>query len=346
MPRISAQSDDATEIEVDLTDPDNDIDGIEFEILGDEIVQIEPALPQTLSPNMAFGVNLAEHLEQSYLTKLAADIIEKVERDVEDRQPWVDRFTSGMAMLGLIEDAIDDGPFPGSSTAILPLLSEAQVQFWSRALPELFPSEGPAKCKVLGQATADKAARSERIKDFMNYEMTVLDRSYFAETSRLVAAIPFQGCAFRKTYRDPILKRTLGVFVPAEDLIVPATATDLHSAPHYTHRIFRTPNELRKLQVSGVYRDVELASPISSDDDEIRDIKAESVDVDISSGEIEQPNYELFETYIELDLPGYEDTYPDDPDRPSGIALPYVVTIDKSSSTVLSIYRNWRVSDP
>ncbi len=344
--RIEDAHDDAFDItDVDLDDPEADIG--EFEIVDGEdgsllVTAIEEA--ELVDPlDLDHNANLAEHVPESLLAALGHDLVDKVDQDKEDRQPWVDRFTRGMAMLGLVDSEMDDGPFPGASTAILPLLSEACVQFWARSLPELYPPEGPAKVRLPGTQKQAQVIASARVAEYMNHQMTVEDRGYYAETSRLLAALPYQGCTFRKTYFDALAGHVVGVFVAAEDLIVPGTVTALASAPRYTHRIFRTPNEVRKLQASGVYRRVDLGAPVMEQGaDEIRQTKREMSDVQESTT-VEAANHELYEVYAEVDLEGFEDR--DELGEPTGIELPYIVTVDRHSGKVLSIYRNWRSTD-
>lgn len=330
-------------IEVDIAD---DIDALtadgplEFE--EGEDGAFKEALPKQLdAEENDFGANLVDVLEPAYVAKLGPDICRKVDRDIDDRKPWVDKYMCGMEQMGLLTAEMDDGPFPGASNAILPILAEAQINFWARALPELLPPEGPAKIKTVGMRSKDTDARAVRQADYLNWEMTVADKSYYSEKSRQIAMIPFQGCAFTKTYRDQLLNTTVGMFVPAEDLIVPSTASDLKSAPHFTHRYFRTKNEVRKMQVAGVFADIDLPDPLGNQD-EIKDAKKDAEDQTSEHGDVELAPHELYEHYVSLDLPGFED---EQDGEPTGIQLEYVVTVDRDSEKVLSIYRNWRPDD-
>jgi hypothetical protein len=306
-----------------------------------EVTPDEDQLPAAANQN-DFNSNLAEMLEDDYLGKLAEEILEGVEEDVERRQSWVSRFRKGLEMMGLAADEVDDGPFPGASTATHPLISEAIVQFWARAMGELVPSEGPAKSKIMGQQTAMQQERARRVETYLNHEMMFVDDSWYMETSRTFFAVPYQGCAFKKVYRDRALGRNTSIFVSAEDFIAPPTISDLKSAPRYAHRIWRTRNELRKAMVSGEYRDVELREPGFEDLPEETQLRLESVDLQAEEDR-EDARHELFESYIELDLQGFEDA---DEIGPTGVALPYVVTVDKESRKILSIYRGWKQQDP
>jgi hypothetical protein len=286
--------------------------------------------------------NLALKLDEQHLGKLGRDIAELVEGDITERAPWRDRFERGLEMMGLIESDIDDGPFPGASNAVHPLLIEAVTQFWARSMGELFPPEGPAKGKVNGHQTAPMLQRATRVADFMNYDMLRQDRGYMSETSRLLWFTPFHGTAFRKTYRDPVFNRNVGVYVPAEDFIVPAEATDLYTCQRFTHRMRKSQNEMRRLQHSKYYRKVNLAAPTSEDHDEISQANQDIQDVAPDSDEVSN-RYEVFEVCIDIDLEG--DEHIDEAGEPTGIERSYIVSIERHSQIVLAIYRNWDEDD-
>lgn len=288
------------------------------------------------------GVNIAETLSEDYLTKLGSDIVEKVERDNEERSTWRDRFERGLSLMGLVESDLDDGPFPGASSVVHPLITEAVTQFWGRAMGELFPAAGPAKGKVMGAQTKEKLDRAERVAEYINYELTHEDEEYIDGSSRLLFTLPLTGCAFRKTYRDLSLDRNVGVFVPAEDIIVPSEATNLRTSERYTHRMRKSRNELLKLQLAGFYRDIDLQPPQNNDDDEILKIKQETQDL-TPDQDGDDAEYELFETNINLDIPGFE--HVGDDGLPTGLELPYAVTVDRHSRRVLSIYAAWKAGD-
>lgn len=325
-----------------------DASGPMYEMGADgEARQVAPEddlMPADASP--AHGANLAEQVDERELDKIAQDLLERIDEDIETRRPWADRFRRGMEMMGLIEDEVDDGPFPGSATVVMPVLSEATVQFWARALAEQVPSEGPVKSKVMGKSNQQLVAKANRVAAFMNHEIMFLDRSWYADHSRMLFALPYSGTCFKKSYRDFDLGRNVSCYVPAEDFICNNSFTDLDSAPRYTHRIWRTKNEVRRAQVNRYYRDVDLMSDQLSDEDlsEASEIKIEVADGDASATSGDDTRHELFEVYCELDLTGFEDV--DGLGQPTGIALPYIVTIDKHSEKVLAIYRGWKEADP
>jgi hypothetical protein len=305
---------------------------------GGQLIELPPdedMLPASAA--QGFRANLAEDMEESDLSAIAQKIIEAVEEDIESRADWQLRFERGLEMMGLKSSENDDGPFPGSSNAVPPLISEAIVQFWARSLAELVPSDGPAKGKVIGKQTKDLLDRAKRVAEYQNHELLYIDESWYWEHSRMLFTVPFAGCAFKKVYHDDVLGRNTSSFVRADDFIVPANAPDLKTAPRFTHRIWRTRNELKKLQLSGFYRDVDMTPP--SSEEETPEQSAINQVQGIAANEREDDaRYELYETNIEYDLPGHED--------PSGVALPYIITVDRESRKVLSIYRGWKEQDP
>lgn len=316
----------------------------EFEITEDgEIVEHldDPFAP--IDPE--FGENLAMYMGESELARIADDVLRKIENDIESRKPWINRFRRGLELMGLHESDMDDGPFPGASTAVHPLLAEAMVQFWARAVPEMLPSDGPIKSSIVGKKTREKEERGQRVSDYMNYQCLTEDKPYYAEKTRMYMAIPFQGCGFTKTWRDATLDRLTGRYVPAEDLIIPYGASSLEETPRFTHRMRKTRNEVRKLMAAGFWVDCELSAPSPSDlEDEITEMKAVATDVDLIQDDADDVRHEVYECAIEYDLPGF----PDISERTgaaTGVALPYLVTIDKSSRKILSIYRNWEEDD-
>ncbi len=309
-----------------------------------EILEVHPEddlMPAARSAG--FAENLAEQLEDRELSAIANNLIEEVELDVSAREPWTSRFKNGMAMMGLIDDEVDDGPFPGASTAVMPIISEATVQFWARSMGEQVPAEGPFKGQVLGDSSDDLIQRSDRVSSYMNHEAMLLDKGWYHEHSRLLWALPWQGTCMKKIYRDRVLGRNVSIYVAAEDFIINHAFSDLESAPRFTHRIWRTHNEIKKEQVAGVYRDVPLARASVEELTEEQDIKLEIQDTE-QSDDIRDSRHELYEVYCELDLPGFEDK--NERGEPTGIALPYIVTLDRETHVVLSIYRGWKEQDP
>jgi hypothetical protein len=284
-----------------------------------------------------FGANLALSMEEQALTKISSDLLDQIDEDIESRNPWRDRFRRGFEQLGLTQSEMDDGPFPGACSAVMPLLSEAIVQFWARALGELVPSEGPVKGSTRGKASKANNARARRVAEYMNHELMFLDRSWYADTSRLLFALPYTGSCFKKVYRDHDLGRNSSVYVQAEDFICNYAFTDLDSAPRYTHRIWRTPDEIKRAQVARVYRKVDLVEPGQEDLPEETEIKIDASDFEMGAGD-KSARYELYEAHCYLTIPGDE--------HPEGLARPYTVTIERGSGKVLAIYRGWREQDP
>lgn len=295
----------------------------------------EDALASGSTPE--FRKNLAEDLDEETLTKIGRDICERLEKDVEDRGPWAERFKKGLEMIGVKASAMDDGPFPGATQVVHPLISEAIVQFWARAMGELVPSEGPVKSKVLGRQSQQQNQRADRIQSYMNHELMFVDDGWYQEHSRTLFAVPYQGCAIKKIYHDETYGKNLSVYVPAEDFITPPGYSDMMSMPRFAHRIWRTTNQIRRDIVSGTYRDVELVPPEEEELSDEAEGRIESGDQTHSGEEETSRRYELLETYIDWDLPGYEDE--------AGIELPYIITVEKSSMKVLGIYRNWKETD-
>jgi hypothetical protein len=296
-------------------------------------------LPAQQSPG--FRENLAESIPESDLTSLASELLQRIDEDKESRAPWAERYRDGMRMMGLIKDEVDDGPFPGASTAVMPIIAEAVVQFWARSLAEQVPSEGPAKGKVKGKASQDLLKRAERVTEFMNHDIMMVDKGWFTDHSRMLWALPNEGSCFKKVLRDTGLGQNRSEYVAAEDFICNYGFRDLESAPRYTHRIWRTQNEVKKAQVAGIYRDVDLGAPPAEELSEGAEIRLEATDFDPETdGGNTDSRYELFECYCELTLPeGFAEDN-------TGVAYPYIVTLEPKSNKILSIYRGWKEQDP
>jgi chaperonin GroES len=296
---------------------------------------------------MNFDANLAEFMDEAALSLIADKIIEWVDTDKEARKPNEDFLRRGLELLGLTDAPDDALLFPGACSVTYPLIGEAMVQFAARALPELFPPEGPAKATVVGEKTQDLEDQAERVSDHMNYQLTVEDLVYRPESDQMLHVLPLKGSLFRKTYPDPANGRVITRLV--NDLIVPYTATSLHQAPRYTYAFPMERNELRKAQANGYYRDAPLQPPsmelwnhAGADGDlwqamEDAEGKTHSIHED-------DARHELLECHCDWDLPGFEDT--DETGGGTGIALPYVITVERESRRVLAIYRNWRQADP
>jgi hypothetical protein len=285
-----------------------------------------------------FNENLAENLDDDILTELAGDLLGEYQSDVDSRKDWVQTYVDGLELLGLkIEERTE--PWPGACGVYHPLLSEAIVKFQSETIMETFPAAGPVKTSILGQETQERIEAAQRVKEDMNYQLTEVMVEYRPEHERMLWGLGLSGNAFKKVYFDPNLGRQVSLFVPAEDIVVPYGASSLETSERVTHVMRKTKNELRKLQVMGFYKDVELDDPTDTLD-EIEKKIAEQMGFKASQDD----RYKLLEMHVYLDLPGYEDK--DEKGKETGIALPYVVTIEKGTETVLAIRRNYHADDP
>jgi len=320
-------------IEVEIVNPD--AVSIETED-GGAIVFLGPELSEQLMPD--FGTNLADHMDERDLGALGNELIGDFESDSRSRQDWEDTYKKGLDLLGLkIEDR--SSPWPGACGVFHPILAEAAVRFQSQAIMETFPAGGPVKTKIVGRLTPERERQAQRVKEDLNYMMTERMTEYRNEHERMLFALPLAGAAFKKVYFDPTLGRPTSVYVPAEDFVAPYGATDLQTATRYTHIMRKHPNEIRKLQVMGFYRDIDLSTPVP-DRNEIQRAKDKLSGEELTDMD---DRHILLEMHVDLDLPGYEDVGKDGEE--TGIALPYVVTVEKSTGKVLSIYRNWKQDD-
>jgi hypothetical protein len=320
-------------VEVQIINPD--AVSIETED-GGALIILGPELSQDLEPD--FHANLAEYIDESDLGAIGNELLEDFESDSRSREDWEQTYKKGLDLLGLkIEDR--SSPWPGACGVFHPILSEAAVRFQSQAIMETFPAGGPVKTKIVGRITPERERQAQRVKEDLNYILTEKMSEYRSEHERMLFALPLAGAAFKKVYFDPTLGRPASIYIPAEDFVAPYGASDLQTAPRYTHIMRKHPNEIRKLQVMGFYRDVDLSEPVP-DRNEIQRIKdklsgEEQIDTD--------DRHMLLEMHVDLDLPGHEDVGKDG--EQTGIALPYVVTIERSTGVVLSIYRNWKQDD-
>lgn len=283
-----------------------------------------------------FGDNLAEYLDEQELSLLAGELIEDFESDIASRKDWIQTYVDGLELLGLrIEERSE--PWEGACGIYHPLLAESLVKFQAETIMSIFPAMGPVKTKIIGKETQEKKDASVRVQDDMNYQLTEEMPEYRPETERLIWGLGLSGNAFRKIYEDPSLKRQAAIFVPAEDVVVPYGATNLESADRITHVMRKSENDLRKLMYSGLYRDIDLGSP-AGNLDEVEKKIAEKLGFRATTDD----RYKILEMHVNLDLPGFEHK---DSDGETGIALPYVVTIEKTNNKVLAIRRNWKPDD-
>ena len=286
----------------------------------------------------AFDANLAESMSESELAGLASELIRDYETDLQSRKEWLDVYVKGLETLGVKYEERTE-PWQGACGVQHPLLMESAVKFQSETIMETFPAAGPVKAKIIGKETPEKKDAAVRVTDDMNYQLTEIMKEFRPEHERMLLMLSLAGNAFKKIYFDPSLDRQTSVYVTAEDIVVPYGATSLINAERVTHRMRKTKNELKKLQYSGFYRDFDLGEP-QRILDEIEKQKATEQGLTATMDD----RYLLLEMHVDLDLSGYEDE--DESGEQTGIALPYIVTIEKGTGTVLSIRRNWREDDP
>jgi hypothetical protein len=323
-----AEMEDEPALEIEIEDPE----AVRIGIDGKPILEIEEVEVED-----DFNANLAEEMDEDELTQLCGDLIGEFEEDISSRKDWMQTYVDGLELLGMkIEDRTE--PWPGACGVHHPLLSEALVKFQAETIMETFPSTGPVRTQIIGKETTEKKEAATRVQDDMNFQLTDVMVEYRPEHERMLWGLGLAGNAFKKVYYDPSLERQVSLFVPAEDVVVPYGASNLENAERVTHVMRKTENELRRLQVAGFYADVELGDPVDSFDEVEKKI-AEKMGFRASSDD----RYKILEMHVDLDLPGYEDK--DDDGEPTGIALPYVITIEKGTETVLAIRRNWNPDD-
>ena len=294
------------------------------------------------TPIVNFTSNLAEVLDESYMQSLSNELIEKIEADKSSRDDWEQSYTKGLDLLGFKYEE-RTRPFRGASSVNHPMLAQAVTQFQAMSYVELLPSDGPVRTQVVGANSTQLQQAAERVKDYMNYEITHNMEEYNPEMDQLLFQLPLSGSAFKKIYFEETLNRATSKFIPAEDVIVPYGASDLESCERITQVIKMSMNDLRKKQVSGFYLDVELQSYES--DEYTSGVQEKKDQIDGTKSDYLSDMAELYEIHVDLDIEGFEDINPKTLE-PSGIMLPYIVTIDRTSGKVLSIYRNYNQTDP
>ena len=285
-----------------------------------------------------FNANLAEYMDEADLTELASDLIESYEADEKSRAEWLKTYIKGLDLLGLrFEERTE--PWDGACGVFHPLLTDSVVRFQAQTIQEVFPASGPVKVSVVGTLTADKTKQALRVAGYMNYVSTKKMVEYRAETEKLLFSLPIAGSSFRKIYFDPNLGRSVAMYVPAQDFCVHYGTSDLSTCGRATHIMRKTENDVRKLQVSGFYRDIDLKEPAIEESEvekKVNELTGTTADNDTDN------RYHLLEMNVDVDLKGFED---ERNGNITGIAVPYVVTVDKSSEKVMSIYRNWKEED-
>ena len=334
-----------TPIAID-TEEDIDSEDIEIEIVNPDAVSMETedgGIIIDFTGEFAQDIvgpghddNLADFIDDQDLRAMASELIEDFNSDRESRKDWARAYIKGLDLLGMkIEDR--QQPWQGASGVFHPMLTEAVVRFQAQAMGELFPASGPVRTKIVGKLTPEKYEQSMRVQNEMNYLLTEEMTEYRDEMEELLFKLPLAGSAFKKIYYDSLLERPCSTFVPAEDFVVSYGASDLRTCPRYTHVMKKTKNEILQLQVNGLYRDVELYDP-SPDYSDIQE-KYDELDGDSPTYDFDDEMYTILEMHVDINMP-------EEFDDPDGIARPYVITIDKSSGTILSIRRNWYEDDP
>ena len=322
-----------TEVQVPLPGMEELPPGIE--IVGmEETVEVEAEVYD-------HNANLAEVLDQSTLGSLSSDLGGLVDEDRESRSEWEESISKGLTLLGINYEERSE-PFAGASGVTHPLLSEAITQFQAQAYKEMLPPGGPVKTQILGEQSRQVEEQAQRVKDFMNFQITEVMEEFDQDTDQMLFYLPITGSTFKKVYFDPTKQRAVSKFVPAEDLVVPYHASDLRTAERYTHVVRMSENEIRKMQVGGIYRDVDL-SP-SEDDESDSTIRGKADEIQGLRSGYSDEMFTLFEIHVDLDLEGFEDM--DAEGEPTGIKLPYIVTMDEASGEILSVVRNYREQDP
>ena len=313
--------DDTPAVEIIIDNPDDvmvGIDGMAIDLMPED----EPD----------FDANLAEFMDEGELEKLGSDLVGEVESDISSRKDWVDMYVRGLEVLGMKYEERTE-PWTGACGVFSTLLTEAAVRFQSETIIETFPAQGPVKTQIIGAIDKMKEDAAERVRTDMNFQLVDGMPEYRPEHERMLFNLGLAGSAFKKVYFDPGLGRQVAIFCPAEDIVIPYGSSGARSAERVTHVMRKTKNDVRKLQVAGFYRDVDLGEPVMIHND-VEKKKAEEQGYSVTDDE----RYQFLEIQVDYDMPGYEDE--------DEIALPYIVTIDKGTNKVLSVYRNWNKDDP
>jgi hypothetical protein len=317
------------DLEIEIEDPESVSIG-----MGDIEIDLMPPKKQTAKD---FDANLADFMDDGDLDSLGADLIEDFGKDINDRKDWIKTYVDGLKLLGLNYEERTE-PWQGACGVFHPMLTESVVRFQSEAMMETFPAMGPVKTQIVGAIDLLREEAAARVREDMNYQLTEVMVEYRPEHEKMLWSLPLAGSAFKKVYYDPSKGRQVAVFIPAEDIVVPYGASNLESAERVTHVMRKTENEVLKLQEAGFYSDVELGEP-SYELDDIEKQKAEEQGMSA----INDDRYRILEMHVDLDLPGYE--HKDKKNKETGIALPYVVTVEKGTRKVLAIRRNWYEDD-
>jgi hypothetical protein len=323
---IDALAQDEEAIEIEIVDPE------EVNIsIGNMEISIGEGDDDT------FSDNLADEVADSALQSMASELCSDIDNDKASRKDWEKAYTEGLKLLGLqMEERTE--PWNGASGVFHPMITEAVVRFQAETITETFPAQGPVRTKIIGKETPEKKEAAARVQDDMNYQLTEKMVEFRPEHERMLWSLPATGSAFKKVYYDPNLGRQVSIFIPAEDIILPYGTTEMDTCYRITHVMRKTKNEILKLQQAGFYRDIELSEP----DKSISDIQ-KAKDKETGFSDLNDERYTLYECHVDLDLKGFED---EDDGEPTGIMLPYVVTLIKGTNDVLAIRRNWEEDDP
>ena len=311
-------------------------------LVNDEQVLLDEEIQTPAQPQMSFDANLVDFIDENTLEKISNDLLDAIQTDKQSRSEWEKTYTDGLKYLGMKFDETRSQPFEGSSGVVHPILAEAVTQFQAQAYKEMLPAKGPVKTEIVGARTIETEDQAERVQEFMNYYIMNEMDEYDPELDQMLFYLPLAGSCFKKVYFDFVLNRAVAKFVAPEDLIVPYEAADISSAERITHSISMSANEIKKQQVTGFYANVDIGSGSYSEDmDEI----SEAIDdiQGISPSYKENRNRTVYEVHTVLDIEGFEDL--DQQNMPTGLKLPYIVTIEEDSQKILSIRRNYKQND-
>jgi len=328
VPLLPEEMGDEPMVEIEIEDPDSVKIG-----MGGLEIELEPEAETAED----FDANLAEYMEEGDLQSLASDLVGLVDADINSRKDWADMYVKGLEVLGMKYEERAE-PWLGACGVYSPILTEAAIRFQSEMITETFPAQGPVKTQIIGEVTRKNEEAADRVKDDMNYRLTDEMIEYRPEHERMLYSLGLAGAAFKKVYFDPSIGRQIAAYIQAEDLIIPYGAANVYTAERVTHVMRKTENDLNKLMAAGFYRQTELGEPVRIFTD-IEKKKAEEQGYTLTDDD----RYQVLEIHVDWNLKGYEDT--DDDGEETGIGLPYVITIERGTQTVLSIRRNWEESD-
>jgi len=327
---LAGLADQEPEIEVEIEDPE----ALRISVEGEEILEFEKG--DGIAGD--FNENLAEVLSSSLLQSIASDLAEDISNDIASRKDWEEMYKDGITLLGLkFEERTE--PWDGACGVFHPMITEAVVRFQSDTIMETFPARGPVRTQIIGKETPEKKEAAMRVQEDMNYQLTEKMPEYRPEHEKMLWNLPSAGSAFKKVYFDPSIGRQVSMFIPAEDVILPYGISEINTSHRITHRMRKSKNDLLKLMNAGFYIDEELGEP----DKFTSDIQ-ERKDKETGFSASYDDRFEMYESHVDLDIEGFEDT--DDDGEPTGIALPYVVTMLRGTNTILAIRRNWKEEDP